>query len=76
MSDCSFNLGLQVLKKVGFSWHKEEDYYQFHQEFLISNIEIDRDINLFLLAVTEEQFQREYFYRVPLSIILCFTHKC
>ncbi len=76
LRDRSFNLGLQVLKKVGFSWHKEEDYYQFYQEFLISNIEIDRDINLFLLAVTEEQFQREYFYRVPLSIILCFTHKC
>ncbi len=75
LRDRSFNLGLQVLKKVGFSWHKEEDYYQFHQEFLISNIEIDHNINLFLLAVTEEQFQREYFYRVPLSIILCFTHK-
>ena len=69
LGDRSFSLGLQILNKVGFSWHKEEYYYQFKQEFLVSNIEIDRDVNLFLLAVTEEQFQREYFYRVPLSII-------
>ena len=69
LGDRSFNLGLQILPKVGFSWHKEKDYYQFKQEFSIANIEIDRDINLFLLAVTEEQFQREYFYCVPLSII-------
>ena len=69
LSDRSLNLGLQILNKVGVSWHQEQEYYQFKQEFLISNIEIDHDINLFLLAVTEEQFQREYFYRVPLSII-------
>ena len=69
LSDRSFYLGLQVLKKVGLSWHQEQEYYEFQQEFLKSNIEIDQDINLFLLAVTEEQFQREYFSHVPLSII-------
>ena len=69
LGDRSLNLGLQILEKVGFSWYQEEYYYQFKQEFLVSNIEIDRDIDLFLLAITEEQFQREYFYRVPLSII-------
>jgi len=69
LGDRSFNLGLQVLKKVGFSWQQEQELYQFKQEFLISNIEMDQDINLFLLAVMEEQFQREYFYNVPLSII-------
>ncbi|MEM9276607.1 MAG: DHHA1 domain-containing protein [Cyanobacteria bacterium P01_F01_bin.143] len=69
LSDRSLNLGLQVLKKVGLSWHQEQEYYEFKQEFSRSNIEIDQDINLFLLAVTEEQFQREYFYHVPLSII-------
>ena len=69
LGDHSFDLGLQILNKVGFSWHKEKEHYQFNQEFLISNIEIDRDINLFLLAVKEEQFQREYFYYVPLYII-------
>ncbi|MDJ0904012.1 MAG: single-stranded-DNA-specific exonuclease RecJ [Xenococcus sp. MO_188.B8] len=69
LGDRSLNLGLQILEKVGFSWYQDEEDYKFKQEFLISNIEIDRDINLFLLAATEEQFQREYFYRVPLSII-------
>ena len=69
LKNSSLNLGLQILKKVDFYWKQDEEYYQFNQEFLISNIEIDQDINLFLLAVTEEQFQREYFCRVPLSII-------
>ncbi|ELS04698.1 single-stranded-DNA-specific exonuclease RecJ [Xenococcus sp. PCC 7305] len=69
LGDRSFALGLQVLKKVGFSWYQEQNNYQFKQEFVVSNIEIDQDVKLFLLAVTEEHFQKEYFCHVPLSII-------
>jgi single-stranded-DNA-specific exonuclease len=69
LSDRSFALGLQALEKIGFGWSSDEDLYQFtwQPDDLDSNI--DRAINLFKVAIKEEQFQRQYFERVPLSTI-------
>jgi single-stranded-DNA-specific exonuclease len=65
LSDCTLKLGLQVLSQLGFNCH------HLHQ-----SIQIDYDancledseqkINQFLQAIEEEQFQRQYFSKIPL----------
>ena len=72
LSDLTFDLGLQALEKIGFNWSISEDLYQFdwQPDYLEPNAH--KVIDLFKIAVNEEQFQRQYFERVPLSIINYF----
>ena len=69
LGDRTFYLGLKALRLAGFEYRIENDSYYF--VFNSQNISSDLNsaVNLFLLAIEEEQFQQRYFYRVPLSIV-------
>lgn len=70
LSDRTLNLALSALTKVGFNYQKTDDYYRF--EFSPEpqpTFFIGQEVELFLSAIEEEQFQRQYFYQVPLSTI-------
>ena len=69
LSDRSVDLGLKALSLAGFKYRLENDSYHF--VFDLQNIPSDLNsaVNSFLLAIEEEKFQQQYFYRVPLSIV-------
>ncbi len=68
LSDYSFNLGLQALKTLGFQCQIKDNLYQFaFEENLDANL--NNQIDTFLLTIKEENFQRQYFYKVPLPTI-------
>lgn len=69
LSDRTFILGLQALEKVGFKYTFQDDLYQFSWQENNSSEGLNSHINYFLLAIKEEQFQQQYFYKVPLSTI-------
>ncbi len=68
LSDRTLNLGFKTLSKLGFDCQNNHESLQFS---LSSDVfrEIGDNISSFLEAVAEEQFQRQYFYQVPLSTI-------
>ena len=68
LSDRTLNLGFKALSKLGFDCQNNHESLQFS---LSSDVfrEIGDNISSFLEAVAEEQFQRQYFYQVPLSTI-------
>ena len=69
ISDRSFILGLQALQAIGFNYRQTKQNYQFtFSDNKIIN-EAQTAINNFLFTVAEEQFQKLYFTRVPLSVI-------
>jgi single-stranded-DNA-specific exonuclease len=72
ISDRSWNLGLQALKTIGFTYDNTDENYQFHcQNYLIE----DRStsvINSFLSIVAEEKFQQRYFTQVSLPVITTY----
>ena len=68
LSDYSFNLGLQALKTLGFQSQVKDNLYQFaFEENFDANL--NNQIDTFLLTIKEENFQRQYFYKVPLPTI-------
>jgi single-stranded-DNA-specific exonuclease len=70
ISDPSLYLGFQALKYLGFTIESQDRYLQITwNEFISDDINMNHAINQFLAAVTEEQFQKEYFATVPISII-------
>ena len=68
LSDCYFELGLEALNAIGFTYNYADNYYQFKQEDVIGN-EAGEAIDSFLNVVAEEQFQKRYFTQVPLPVI-------
>ena len=68
ISDRSFELGLQALNAIGFTYDYADDYYQFRYENSITE-NASEVIDTFLNAVAEEQFQKRYFTQVPLPVI-------
>ena len=69
ISDHAFITGLNTLKQAGFK-HKLQDnlyYFYFVEHDLNSNL--DKQIEHFLSTIQEENFQQQYFHRVPLSTI-------
>ena len=68
ISDRSFELGLQALNAIGFTYNYADDYYQFMQKDIIQD-EATEAIDSFLNVVAEEQFQKRYFTQVPLPVI-------
>ncbi|HAC65007.1 MAG TPA: single-stranded-DNA-specific exonuclease RecJ [Cyanothece sp. UBA12306] len=68
ISDRILNLGLETLSNLGFTLYQEQEQLQFQWGGEISD-DIQLQINYFLEAIEEEEFQRQYFYKVPLNII-------
>jgi single-stranded-DNA-specific exonuclease len=70
ISNQSLYLGFQALRYLGFIVQRQDHhlqiiwdsiYHQKHDYYVISQ---------FLASVREEQFQRDYFFHVPISIIV------
>jgi single-stranded-DNA-specific exonuclease len=70
ISDHSLYLGFQALRYLGFTVERQERYLQISWNEFISDIaKAENAVNQFLAALQEEQFQKEYFATVPISII-------
>ncbi len=69
LSDRTLALGLEALAKIGFVHQQSDKKYLFawQESQFLSNI--NKSIRAFIDTLEEEQFQRQYFYRVPLEII-------
>ena len=68
LSDRTFGLGVQAISAIGFTCQQTGQYWQFswREDMEISH---EKDISIFLFAVEEEQFQRQYFSQIPLSTL-------
>ncbi|GAB4525816.1 MAG: single-stranded-DNA-specific exonuclease RecJ [Pleurocapsa sp.] len=69
LSDRSLKIGLEALEQVGFIYEQAEDFYQFSWQEIPLNSDDKKCLDDFLLVVKEEQFQRQYFFQVPLSTL-------
>ncbi|MEA5578238.1 single-stranded-DNA-specific exonuclease RecJ [Anabaena sp. UHCC 0451] len=70
ISDKSLHLGFKALRYLGFIVEHQDRYLQITwDEFIQDEIKTENAINQFLAAVREEQFQKEYFATVPISMI-------
>lgn len=70
ISDQSLYLGFQALKYLGFIIQRQENNLQIIWDSTYDKKTADHSINQFLAAVREEQFQRDYFFHIPLSMIV------
>ena len=68
ISDTTLNLGLEALTKLGIKHYQDNQNLQFIRAIQNPSEGKER-VNKFLEAVAEEEFQREYFYQVPLSTL-------
>lgn len=75
ISDQSLYLGFQGLKCLGFIIQRQENNLQIIWDSTYDQKTADHSINQFLAAVREEQFQRDYFFYVPLSMIVSMMRK-
>lgn len=73
ISDGCLHLGLQTLTKLGFQVKNGDGYVQILGNPSLESPTLDAEISdlveLFLAAVKEERFRRQYFYKVPISTI-------
>jgi single-stranded-DNA-specific exonuclease len=73
IGDQSLQLGFQALTHLGFQVSFQDRCFRISATELVKPTVSDTDcllaIEKFRLAVREEQFQRQYFYEVPLSTI-------
>lgn len=67
-SESLLQLGLQTLSALGFNHVGQNQGIQLTHSAAISSNALP-EIQKFLQAVAEEQFQRQYFYQVPLSFL-------
>jgi single-stranded-DNA-specific exonuclease len=75
ISDQSLYLGFQALKYLGFIIQRQDNHLQIIWDSTYYQKPADHAISQFLAAVREEQFQRDYFFHVPLSIIVAMIGK-
>ena len=75
ISDQSLYLGFQALKYLGFIVQRQNHHLQIIWDSKYYQQPADYAISKFLAAVREEQFQRDYFSHVPLSIIVAMISK-
>jgi single-stranded-DNA-specific exonuclease len=71
LSDRTLQLGLYALSQLGFQV-KHLDYsvaISWHPSSEDTDPAVNEAAQIFLEAVEEEQFLRQYFYQVPLSTI-------
>ncbi len=73
IGDQALYLGFQALTHLGFKVSFQDRSFSISSTPLVKPTVLDSDclqaIEKFLAAVREEQFQRQYFYEVPLSTI-------
>jgi single-stranded-DNA-specific exonuclease len=69
LSDRAFDLGLEALANVGLAAQLQEKQYYFDLITNNINVNLNNSLNSFLSIIQEENFQRQYFYQVPLSTI-------
>ncbi|WP_414618846.1 single-stranded-DNA-specific exonuclease RecJ [Calothrix sp. CCY 0018] len=69
ISDQTLHLGFQALKALGFTIKSQDNYLIFSQKDNPNSTQIEAAIDKFTAAVREEEFQKNYFNKVPMSII-------
>ena len=69
ISQTNLEIGLQTLDSLGFSYQISKNIILFHDFKDRSSIS-EESIATFLESVTEEQFQRQYFYQVSLTTLV------
>ncbi|MBD2596352.1 DHH family phosphoesterase [Nostoc spongiaeforme FACHB-130] len=76
IGDRSLLLGIKALKHCGFIATRQDRYLQISQNSqTISPNLADTAVTQFLYAVSEEQFQQQYFSEVPLSTIVALVNR-
>lgn len=68
LSDRTLDLGLKALIELGFTNYSTDKYLHFDFSAQVGD-QAAEYISSFLAAVEEEQFQRQYFYQVPLATL-------
>ena len=70
ISDQTLHLGFQALKAFGYTIKSQDNYLVFSQEDNTNlTDQLEAAIEKFTAAVREEEFQKNYFNKVPISII-------
>ena len=70
ISDQTLHNGFQALKSLGFTIKSQDNYLIFSQKDSTNpTYQIEAAIEKFTAAVKEEEFQKNYFNKVPISII-------
>lgn len=73
IGDRPLQAGFLALKRLGFSVTSSEQGFHITWKVepgaIVTDTDLNQAIQQFLFVVQEEQFQRNYFYEVPLSII-------
>jgi single-stranded-DNA-specific exonuclease len=69
ISDQTLHSGFQALKTLGFTIKSQDNYLIFSQKDNMYSTQIEAAIEAFTAAVREEEFQKSYFNKVPISII-------
>ena len=69
INDQTLLFGLRSLRYLGFNISRTDRMLVFTQHSTIETTQAEAAVEKFLAAVREEQFQRQYFAEVPLSII-------
>ncbi|MBP5971315.1 single-stranded-DNA-specific exonuclease RecJ [Brasilonema sp. CT11] len=69
INDQTLLFGLRSLRYLGFNISRQDRMLVFTQHSTIETTQAEAAVEKFLAAVREEQFQRQYFAEVPLSII-------
>ncbi|MBD2435985.1 DHH family phosphoesterase [Nostoc sp. FACHB-110] len=76
ISDRGLLLGIQALKYCGFTVTRQDRCLQItNNPQTISKIDADVAIAQFLAAISEEQFQQQYFAKVPLSTVVAMVNQ-
>jgi single-stranded-DNA-specific exonuclease len=76
IGDQSLFFGIQALKYWGFTVKTQDHHLQITQNSqTISTTLADTAVTKFLAAVSEEQFQKQYFSEVPLSTIVAIVNR-
>lgn len=68
LSDRTLEIGFKALAELGFEYQQNHLSIQIKYTSQVSQ-KIEQAIALFQEAVLEEQFQRQYFYKIPLSTL-------
>jgi single-stranded-DNA-specific exonuclease len=73
VSDRTLEIGLKALTKIGFECQKNALSIKIEYTSQVSS-RVEEAIALFQEAILEEQFQRQYFYKIPLSTLHRILH--
>jgi len=70
ISNQSLHLGFQALKALGYTIKSEDNYLIFsHEPDINCTQKATAAVEKFIAAIREEEFQKRYFEKVPLSMI-------